>query len=230
MSPSSSRVAAITAPSQPLPLVRHLSYRASRVLVRTPLTPNQITWTALALGLAASVALLRGDRGGDLAAAVLLVLCYVLDNCDGEIARAKSLSSTFGAQLDTAVDAVVHAVFFIALGHAEWRTTGHVTWAVLGWAAAGGATVNYVIGLVHDARARRAPATAVPPPVPDPAPRGWRELAVFALRELSRADFCFIVVVLAALDLLHLLLPAAALGAQAYWLSGLWSRARDFHV
>ena len=87
------------------PLIQHLSMLATLALARMPVTANQITATSLATGLAASWCLLQG--GGCWAAAgVLFVVTYVLDNCDGEIARLKDQCSTF----DTLVDWIVQFV------------------------------------------------------------------------------------------------------------------------
>ena len=49
-------------------------------------------------------------------------------------------------------------------------------------------------------------------------------------RELSRADFCFIVLALAIFDLTWVLLPAAAVGAHAYWVFRFASGANRFRV
>ncbi len=63
-----------------------------------------------------------------------------------------------------------------------------------------------------------------------PSPRNAREWAVFALRELSRADFCFIVLALSLFDASWVLLPAGAIGAQAYWMAAFVKRAREVHI
>ncbi|MBT5938971.1 MAG: hypothetical protein HOG95_03510 [Rhodospirillaceae bacterium] len=41
---------------------------------------------------------------------------------------------------------------------------------------------------------------------------------VYVFRELFRADFCFIVLVLTPFNLLWLILIAGAIGAQVYWI------------
>ena len=53
---------------------------------------------------------------------------------------------------------------------------------------------------------------------------------VFVLRELARADFCFIVLALAALDWLPYLLPFAAVGSQVYWITFFVVRDEKYHV
>ncbi len=211
------------------PLVRHLSVRATPVLARFPLSANQITAASLLFGLGCAWLLMRGGRGFAVAGAVLLVIAYVLDNCDGEIARLKNQCSQFGMRFDSFVDWVVHAVFFAALGVGVAATTGESPWLWLGWIAAAGSTVNYLLGLVFEARDRaRGGIHAAPGEAEKPA--NWKEWLLFAFRELARADFCFLVLGLALLDLTWVLLPAGAVGAQVYWATQFLRRAQEFHV
>ncbi|MBT5959763.1 MAG: CDP-alcohol phosphatidyltransferase family protein, partial [Nitrospina sp.] len=52
-------------------------------------------------GVAGGVACIRGDYFSILLGAFLFLICYVLDNCDGEIARIKDMRSIFGMRYDT---------------------------------------------------------------------------------------------------------------------------------
>ena len=61
-------------------------------------------------------------------------------------------------------------------------------------------------------------------------PRGRREWIIYVFRELSRADFCFIVLALAVFDLTWVLLPVAAAGAHAYWVFRFARGAGQYHV
>jgi hypothetical protein len=61
-------------------------------------------------------------------------------------------------------------------------------------------------------------------------PESWQQHFIYAFRELSRADFCLIVLLLAPFGALWLLLPAGAIGAQVYWLTGFMRGADRFHV
>ena len=217
------------------PLVRHISNALSAILIRTPATPNQITTTSILLGLASAVVLLTNTREGDIACGVLLSASYVLDNCDGDVARAKKLSSKFGAFLDTFGDWLVHAVLFACLGVAAYERTDAILWLWFGIAASAGSTINYVIGLLNDLRSNKAP-----PPDFNPAdegefkrPTGTDSIGkwlAFAFRELARADFCFIVLILALFDWLAYLLPFAAVGSQVYWIMFFMVHNEKYHV
>ena len=218
-----------TAPPDSLfPLIRHLSWRITPPVARLPVTPNQITTASLAVGMACNWCVMRGAYGLAVAGGGLLVLCYLLDNSDGEIARLKGLQSTFGMHFDTFVDWLVHATFFPALGWGEAAHSGNDMWLWLGAAAGAGATINYLVVLYLDRRdGVPESASAAPRTTTDDALAGK---LLFALRELSRADFCFIVLALAIVDGLWLLLPFAAAGAQVYWMTAGVQQARDAHV
>jgi phosphatidylglycerophosphate synthase len=80
------------------------------------------------VGLAAAVAVARGDL---VAGAFLLQLKSVLDNADGQLARATGRTSALGRYLDTEVDLLVNVALFAALAH----ETGHVALAALAFVA-----------------------------------------------------------------------------------------------
>ena len=111
-------------PETLFPLIRHLSGRVTPVLARFPVSANQITAVSLLFGLGCAWCLMQGGRAFAVAGAALLVIDYVLDNCDGEIARLKNQCSEFGMRFDSFVDWIVHAVFFAALGIGVAGTTG----------------------------------------------------------------------------------------------------------
>ena len=101
------------------PVSRHfnrpLSMRISRLLVKYPITPNQISLfsflcTVLAAGLfsVGSYALLL--LGG-----LLTQFASVIDGCDGEVARLKFQSSPYGGWLDAVLDRYADAALLFGL-------------------------------------------------------------------------------------------------------------------
>ncbi|MDA1090843.1 MAG: CDP-alcohol phosphatidyltransferase family protein [Proteobacteria bacterium] len=217
------------------PLVRHISARLTPLLYRSPLSANHVTFISMLLGLGAAWSVGLGSHGMDVLGGVLLVACYVLDNCDGEIARLKGQSSEFGRRFDNFVDWVVHTAFFAALGWGVTQTSGQQVWLWLGGIAAAGSTINYVIGTIAEEReaAERSKAAAgdeASGATGAKQPETWRQWIMFAFRELSRADFCFIVMGLAIFGQTWLLLPFGAIGAQAFWAVHLAPGAREHHV
>lgn len=97
---------------------RPLARRLVALLVRTPITPNQVTLLSAITGVLSGVAIARGVRepGWCLAAGVLLFLSVVLDCSDGQLARARQASSTYGAILDGIADYAVGVALGIGAG------------------------------------------------------------------------------------------------------------------
>ena len=97
-------------------LYRPVSFALTRLLVWTPITPNQVSYLVAAIvvlgcWLTASPSMHRVFDG----TLVILAAAY-LDCCDGEIARVKLLSSRLGAWIDTVVDELSSVGYMVALG------------------------------------------------------------------------------------------------------------------
>ncbi len=99
-------------------LNRVFSKPLTRLLLATPLTPNHVTTISLLLGIWGGWSFAQGTYGSALTGALLYQIAVVLDNCDGEIARAKNLGSVFGGWYDIVADFVTDLSLFggIALG------------------------------------------------------------------------------------------------------------------
>jgi phosphatidylglycerophosphate synthase len=229
---SNSKPADLQAPGQLFPVTRYFSYWLTPLLLRYPITPNQVTVASLTCGLGGAACFIAGNYLWNLVGGLLLVLCYTLDNCDGEIARIKKLSTPIGAVLDDIVDWLVDSVFFLCLGIGVASACGESLWFWLGALAAVGATIDYVIDLVKHAQAKRDPAarSRVEQASDPKRPARLLDWLIYVFHKLSRADFCLIVLLLALGEWLWILLPAAAIGAQAYWIADLFERARGYHV
>jgi phosphatidylglycerophosphate synthase len=217
-------------PGRAFPLVRHFSVRLSRLLVGLPVTPNQITTVSLAAALGGAWCFAYPQREMQIAGGLLFLAFYVLDNCDGEIARAKGLSTRFGLYYDTFVDWVGHFALFLGLGLGAEAAWGSRWWFWFGVAGAAGGTINYCLGLYMDWRAGGAKDTAAAPPPARAEPARLLDTLGYVFRELTRADFCFILLVLALFGWSWALLPPAAVGAQVYWCLAFIKGVREHHV
>lgn len=89
---------------------------AALLPLRVP--PPAVVLANTAAGLAAAWAIWGGDL---LTGALLLQLKTLLDNADGQLARAAGRTSNLGRYLDTEADLVVNVAVLAALGH----VTGH---------------------------------------------------------------------------------------------------------
>lgn len=207
------------------PLIRKISTPVSGLIAGFDVTPNQLTTLSLLSGIIAAVCLASERYGVRVGGALLFVLSYILDNCDGDIARLKNLSSRFGEFYDTFCDWLIHAVLFTALGYGEYKISGSTIWLFLGLLASTGATINYLLGFFYNEH--QPESTGQDGIILNPA---FRDYCMLIFRELSRADFCFIVLVLALLDLTWILIPLTAAGAQVYWMARFLEGSRKFHV
>ncbi|MFE2169294.1 DUF5941 domain-containing protein [Streptomyces sp. NPDC059447] len=93
----------------------------ARWCARRGLTPNQVTTASLITALIAAGCAATGERWGYVAAGVLLLVSFVLDCTDGQLARYSLQYSTMGAWLDATFDRAKEYSFYagLALGAAQ---------------------------------------------------------------------------------------------------------------
>jgi phosphatidylglycerophosphate synthase len=113
--------------------VRRLSIRITRLLLPTGISADQTTVLGIAIGLAGAALLAVEHYWAQLAAILLLQLAFVLDFCDGEIARFERevegrSSGAGGAYLDWVGHYYIPALMAGALGWAVFAATGGWWW------------------------------------------------------------------------------------------------------
>ncbi|HEX8083225.1 MAG TPA: CDP-alcohol phosphatidyltransferase family protein [Solirubrobacteraceae bacterium] len=97
--------------------VRRFSPYLTRLLLRTPLTPNAVTWLMILSGVGAAAAIALDDGVPGAVAAVALIQLQILFDCsDGELARWRGQSSPVGIYLDRFGHWVTESALPIALG------------------------------------------------------------------------------------------------------------------
>ncbi|WOX26554.1 DUF5941 domain-containing protein [Streptomyces solicathayae] len=136
----------------------------ARWCARRGLTPNQVTTASLLTALIAAGCAATGDRAGYVAAGVLLLVSFVLDCTDGQLARYSLQYSTMGAWLDATFDRAKEYSFYagLALGAAR---NGDDVW-VLALASMVLMTCRHVVDFSfneanHDATANTSPTAAL---------------------------------------------------------------------
>jgi phosphatidylglycerophosphate synthase len=115
--------------------MRSLSPYATRLLLRTPLTPNAVTWLMIAVGVAAAGVLTLPGIVPAAGAMLLIQVQLLLDCSDGEMARWLGRRSPVGVYLDRIGHYLTETALPVALGI---RADG-------GWDSLGGYTT---LGLV----------------------------------------------------------------------------------
>ncbi len=128
------------------PVARHLnrpvSRWLSRYLVRTSVTPNQISLTSWLLSCIAAVVMAGSGYPALALGGALAQLASIIDGCDGEIARLKHAQSEFGGWFDAVLDRYADAVLLFGLMWHEFATTGSNLSILLGFAAIVGSFLN----------------------------------------------------------------------------------------
>ncbi|MFF1506671.1 DUF5941 domain-containing protein [Streptomyces sp. NPDC058326] len=136
----------------------------ARWCARRGLTPNQVTTASLLTALIAAGCAATGERGGYIAAGVLLLVSFVLDCTDGQLARYALKYSTMGAWLDATFDRAKEYAFYAGLALGAARNGDDV------WGLALGAmvlmTCRHVVDFSfneanHDATANTSPTAAL---------------------------------------------------------------------
>jgi phosphatidylglycerophosphate synthase len=193
---------------------RRLSRPVTALLLRSPITPSQITVISVALGLLGAAGLGTVSYVGRLGGVLALVASIVLDCVDGEVARARFQQSAAGARLDVIGDYVVNFAAFLglAIGLARQGLPPGGGWAIL--ALVGG--VAMAMGTMHRLFVR--------PALTQGGDLHWAgdgegfqatRVAAFVEKIASR-DYTYLLLVCALLGHLEWFLYAAAVGAWAF--------------
>jgi phosphatidylglycerophosphate synthase len=208
-------------------LLRRISLPVTRELLRTPVTANQLTGLMIVVGLLAAGAAATAGLAWALVAFLLVQVYFLLDLCDGEVARWRRSTSITGVYLDRVGHYLVEAALLCAYG---FRAGGQELggWSTLGVAAGLFAVlVKAETDLVDVARVRSGhPRTpdddeAVTPrsPTLGALRRAGQMLKIHQLTGALESSFLLLVaaVVDAATDTLHgsQVLAAAMFGIAA---------------
>jgi phosphatidylglycerophosphate synthase len=97
-------------------IYRPLSRPLTQLLLHTPITPNQVSYIVGLIGLVGCFLTAQPGQSNLIWGAALVFISGIIDGCDGEIARLKLTSSSFGAWLDTIIDELTQFTYFIAIG------------------------------------------------------------------------------------------------------------------
>jgi len=102
---------------------RKMSEPMARLLAKTKVTPNQMTWAAFGIALLSFVSFVLGNN---IIAGLLVQLSSIVDGIDGSLARLKGMTSEFGGFLDSVLDR--YADILIVLGLTLWSLS-HETYS-----------------------------------------------------------------------------------------------------
>ena len=184
-------------------VTRHVSRYFTRVLIVTPVTPNQITWLHMLVGLGAAWYFYQGNYAAGMIGGVLLLISAWLDLTDGEIARLRFQESRFGGMFDIVADNVVHFAVFFAIGMGQAQATGQAVYQYLGGAAVLGSLMCFLLMRAAIFNQRMgADAKAL-----DNA-----DLA----DKIANRDFIYFLFVMALIDQLNIFIAVTAVGSNVF--------------
>jgi phosphatidylglycerophosphate synthase len=191
-------------------LHRRLSRPLTRLLLPTGISPNLLSVLGIALGVAGGLVLgLPGVLAG-LAAVLLLEASAVLDCSDGELARIAHAESRLGHWLDVSGDTLVHLALLGGIAARISATGSGPGWPVLALLGIGVLAAFAVISWTDATAARRRRVG------------GWESRVLDGvLSPLTTRDWYVFPVAFALAGRLDLLVPAAAVGAQLFWVATL---------
>ncbi len=102
---------------------RPISNRISKWLLKTPVTPSQISIFNLLVSILSGGLLATGSPLYVVLGGVLFQLASILDGCDGEVAVIKLQDSKSGALVDTVTDQLSYVAFVVGVAIGAYQVT-----------------------------------------------------------------------------------------------------------
>ncbi len=95
---------------------RPLAFLLVKLVYRSSLTPNQLTFLSIGLGVSAGACFGAGTQRAMVGGAAVLAAANVLDCADGMLARLKGSGSRIGRIIDGAGDYIMNIALYLGLG------------------------------------------------------------------------------------------------------------------
>ena len=190
------------------PITRIFSRPVSRLLTRMflkiPISPNQITLISFSLGLLSAFFFIQGSYSTSVVAALFLVLSTWVDGADGEIARLKFMETDIGKKLDIYCDNIIHFFVFIAIGFGIYEKTSESIYLYLGGLAGLGGLIAFLLlspVLLEKRSAAKQLHHAIEPNLAE---------------KFANRDFIHFLLLVSLIDQLEIFIIVAAAGANLF--------------
>lgn len=95
---------------------RPLATLLVRIVYPTNITPNQLTWVALLMGIAGTLLFAMGTSTAFFAGAICLIIYDFFDCADGQLARLKGTGTLTGRIVDGFADYIVAILTYLGIG------------------------------------------------------------------------------------------------------------------
>jgi len=123
-------------------LNRPISLRITKLLLKTGITPNQISILSTVIGLVGASFFFSGEYFYLILGGIIIHIHSIVDGCDGEVARLKLRQSKYGGWLDSVLDRYVDAAIILGLVYGYWSINGDITIWIIGFFALIGSFLN----------------------------------------------------------------------------------------
>jgi phosphatidylglycerophosphate synthase len=201
---------------------RRMSLPISMLLLRTPMTANELSVLLVAFGIVAGWLFSLGTYWTGVAAAALSLAASILDGCDGEIARLKYQESALGCWVETIGDYTYYIAIFVGLTIGAVRYTGEPVFYQIGTTALVGTLITfglliYLRRYITNGQPERLQATTKAHFYESKKKWAWlvAKLAFCA----TRSTMPYGILAFALLGILPGIIVLAAIGATVYWVS-----------
>jgi len=136
-------------------LNRPISIKISELLLKTNITPNQISLISFIAGLFGALFFYFGDYIFLVIGGLLVHLSSIIDGCDGEVARLKLSESKYGGWFDAVLDRYADAIIIFGMIHGHWILHNDIIIWTIGFAALMGSFLNSYTADKYDAIFRK---------------------------------------------------------------------------
>jgi phosphatidylglycerophosphate synthase len=113
-------------------IINPINIRLARLIGRTSITPNQLTVFSFLVLIAAAYCLASLQRWVQVSGGFLVLIAYLFDCLDGDLARLKGLKSPLGAMLDPMLDRFGEFAIILGVAINGWRITQDYKWLIGG--------------------------------------------------------------------------------------------------
>jgi phosphatidylglycerophosphate synthase len=203
-------------------LNRRISLPISIALIRTPLTPNQLSVLLVGLGFYSAWLFSLGHYWTGILAAFISLAASILDGCDGEIARLKYQESALGCWIETLGDYTYYVAIFVGLTIGAVRQTEVELFYWIGALALAGTLLSfafliYLRSRITAGRPERLHAIARERFKAEPTV--WSRLIWRLSFTATRSAMPYGIFAFSLVYGLPAIVVLAAIGANVYWIS-----------
>jgi len=183
-------------------IIRKISGFITGFLVKTSVTPNQVTIISLILGIVSAAFFSHGAHTYTILAGMLYFVSTVFDQCDGEVARFKHMTSDFGKSFDIIVDSIVNAAITIGITIGIYKTNGSDLTILAGLFAMTGIVISLLLTTYFSNESKND--------------TGTKEM----LDKLNNKDFFYIIMLASVIfNQMIWFLLIMAIGTNIYWIA-----------